>query len=637
MTVTDDIKARIDIADLISETVKLRRSGKNYLGFCPFHPNTRTPAFVVFPDTNTWRCFGECNEGGDIFKFVMKKEGWDFPETLKYLAKRAGVKLEPLTPQKKEENKLIVKLQRSLEESVTFYRHQLLQTDAGKKALTYLQSKRGLTKQTIENFELGYAPHSWDAALNHLKGKGYSDNNLLQAGLITERQGDSGYYDRFRHRIVFPIRDTSGNMSGLGARILDPNDVPKFINSPQTILFDKSALLYGLDKARKAIRKRNQVVIVEGYLDVIALHQADYKNSVSPMGTALTEAQLRQLKRFTRKIVLALDPDAAGEKATLRGLEVAREALDRSPDIVFDVRGLIRHEARLRADLRVSTLPEGKDPDEIVLSNPDKWGQIISDAKPIITHVMDTLASGRNLNDPKIKSEIAQKITPLIEDVPNAVERDAYRQQLARMLKVDERALLAISGKRYLPKKRKSTKLANSEETQSQITMPVSEHNKAQALENHCLNLLGNHPEMLFQLDRVLLKYGLWRFSTHDFESGDHQHIASIIEESLQQDQYEPNQFIRQNIEKSFSDLAESLFTPLKAEDKQVFDDLVRSLLSLRQLRIKENINQIRFLQQDIQAQTDNPDLSSFQQELLKFIKIRALLDKALSQPIQID
>ena len=263
---------------------------------------------------------------------------------------------------------------------------------------------------------------------------------MAQAGLVNERDG-GGFYDKFRNRIMFPIRDAAGKMAGFGARILDPNDVPKFLNSPQTVLFDKSHLLYGLDQARKAIRMEDQVVIVEGYLDVIALHQSGFKNTVSPMGTALNEDQLRFLKKYSRRIVLALDADAAGEKATLRGLELARNALDRTDEIGFDAHGLLRHEARLQADVRVTTLPEGADPDEVVLSDPEKWRQILASAQPIVVHVMETLAKEKDLDDPKAKSAIASQVLPLIEDVPSPVERDAYRQRLARLLKVDERSL----------------------------------------------------------------------------------------------------------------------------------------------------------------------------------------------------
>jgi DNA primase len=341
MSSIDEIKSRIDIVDLVSETVTLRRSGKNYTGFCPFHANTRTPAFVVFPESGTWRCFGQCNEGGDIFRYVMKKEGCDFSEALHALAEKAGVQLKPPTPQEQVAAEEHEHLRALLEEAVTFYRHQLTSTPAGQPALAYLR-QRGLSDATLEAFGLGYAPNSWDAALKHFKSKGYREQDLIDAGLVTVREAEEQskgeqegaaaaphpaaparrIYDRFRHRITIPIRDERGRMAGFGARILDPEDVPKFLNSPQTALFDKGHLLYGLDRARKTIRTLDQAVIVEGYLDVIALHQAGFANAVSPMGTALTEHQLRLLKRFTRRVILAMDPDAAGYSAA--AAQVAR-------------------------------------------------------------------------------------------------------------------------------------------------------------------------------------------------------------------------------------------------------------------------------------------------------------------------
>ncbi|HEX7974625.1 MAG TPA: DNA primase, partial [Anaerolineales bacterium] len=431
MSTIEDIKARIDIVDLVSETVQLRRSGKNYTGFCPFHANSRTPAFVVFQDTGTWRCFGQCNEGGDIFKYVMKKEGWDFPEALRYLADRAGVQLKAPTPEDQAAAEEHDNLRALLDEAVTFYRHHLRNTPAGQGALEYLRQKRSLSDETIESFGLGYAPHAWDTAAQHFKSKGYSEADLLASGLLTEREAGDGagaqerrVYDRFRNRIMIPIRDERGSMAGFGARILDPNDVPKFLNSPQTPIFDKGRLLFGLDRARKAIRNQDQAVIVEGYLDVIALHQAGFANTVSPMGTALTGHQLNILKRFSRRIILARDPDAAGDKATLRGLQLARQAMDHSQEPVFDARGLLGHEARLQADIRVTTLPDGMDPDEVVNRDPKEWERIIAEARPIVLHVMETLAADRDLDDPKVKSDIAAQVLPLVEDVPNPVERD---------------------------------------------------------------------------------------------------------------------------------------------------------------------------------------------------------------------
>ncbi len=274
---------------------------------------------------------------------------------------------------------------------------------------------------------------------------------LLDAGLVTEREADarlsnseSRIYDRFRHRIMIPIRDENGRMAGFGARIVDPQDIPKFLNSPETPIFTKGHLLYGLDRARKPIRTADQAVIVEGYLDVIALHQAGYENVVSPMGTALTEEQLRLLKRFTRRIVLALDPDTAGQKAVLRGLEAARQAMDREGELGFDARGLLRNEARLQADLRVASMPDNLDPDEIVARDRTEWARLIENAKPIIEHVMETLAHGRDLNDRKITSEIAGQVLPLIRDLPKPEEREFYSQKLARFLKIDERAFIGV-------------------------------------------------------------------------------------------------------------------------------------------------------------------------------------------------
>ena len=456
MTAIDEIKNRVDVVDLVSETVTLRRAGKNYTGFCPFHANTRTPAFVVFPDSGTWRCFGECNEGGDIFRFVMKKEGVDFAEALRMLAERAGVKLESVTPQKKEEEETHQRLRDLLEEAVIFYRHHLLHHPAAQDAQNYLQ-KRGLKPETMESFGIGYAPPGWDTTLQHFTAKGYTAEDLVNAGLVVEKQEGGGVYDRFRHRILFPIREMNGKMAGFGARRLNPEDEPKFLNSPQTELFDKGRLLYGLDAARKAIRAKDQAIIVEGYMDVVVPHQEGFTNLVSPMGTALTEAQLHLLKRFSKRIILALDADAAGEKATLRGLEVARQTLDRTEEISFDPRGLLRHEARLQADLRVTTLPPGMDPDEVVLRDPQEWQQLVDTAKPIVVHVMETLAAAHDLDDPKAKAEVAEQVLPLIEDVANPVERDAYRQRLARLLRVDERSLLTSQPTRQRPQQRRAT------------------------------------------------------------------------------------------------------------------------------------------------------------------------------------
>ncbi len=634
MTAIDDIKARIDVVDLVSETVKLRKAGKNYTGFCPFHPNSRTPAFVVFPDSGTWRCFGQCNEGGDVFKFVMKKEGWDFPETLRYLAQKAGVELEPLTPEREARDETNVRLRTLLEEAVTFYRYHLLQTPAGKEALAYIR-KRGLTDATMEAFGLGYAPNGWEVSLNYFTGKGYTLEELAQTGLVSERQS-GGWHDRFRNRVMFPIRDGMGHMAGFGARILDPDDIPKFLNSPQTALFDKGRLLYGLDQARKAIRAQDQVVIVEGYLDVIALHQGGFTNTVSPMGTALTEDQLRLLKKFTRRIVLALDADAAGEKATMRGLEVARQTMDRDDVIGYDPRGLLHHEARLQADLRVTTLPAGMDPDEVVLRDPEEWRKILEQAKPIVIHVMDTLAASRNMDDPKAKSEIAAQVLPLIEDVPDAVEREDYRQRLARLLKVDERAIGVVSSAGRVLRRSPRTRPAEAGNVQ-----PLDSGRKqlGYALEEHTLRLLIRQPDVCYRLDRALQKAGLGRLSVQDFEHVEHQGLANLILAALEQEDLEPDKYLHGNIPVDLQERASQLQQPLEKGEPsgdQLLEDLVRTLEKLRLLRVNEGLQQMRHLQEDVQ-QEGADTISPYGELIVQYMQVRARLDKALGQPLILD
>jgi DNA primase len=652
MTSIDDIKSRIDIVDLVSETVQLRRSGKSYTGFCPFHPNSRTPAFVVFPESGTWRCFGQCNEGGDIFKFVMKKENWDFPEALRYLAERAGVQLKPPTPEEQVAAEEHDELRSLLEEAVVFYRHQLLNTAPGKDALAYLRTKRGLKDETIEAFGLGYAPGGWELTTQHFKSKGFTEELLLACGLVSQSESGS-VHDRFRHRVMFPIRDERGRMAGFGARILNPDDVPKFLNSPQTALFDKGRLLYGLDRARKAIRSDDQAVIVEGYLDVIAVHQAGFANAVSPMGTALTEQQLYLLKRFSRRIILALDSDAAGDKATLRGLQIARQAMDREQEIAFDARGLLRQEARLQADIRVSVLPGGLDPDEVVNRDPAEWERLLKEARPIVIHVMETLAAAQNVDDPKVKNEIAAQVLPLIEDVPSPIERDTYRQRLARLLRVNESALLEAggqpagwsrSGGRGRPASGRSGPAGRQGQSQSGGTqtggLPVSpglttsSSMSTYLLEAHCLGVLLRRPDLLYQIDRGLQEARLNRLTVDDFQHADHQAMFRLLQQSIDQDIAEPFNFVINSLSLPMMELADGILartTRLDPNDERVLEDLMRGILDLRRRRVRQEIEYMRFLFEEAQDQGDLLG-TQYMQTLKRHNDLLSNLDQAMGK-----
>jgi DNA primase len=627
MTEIDEIKARIDIVDLVSETVELRRSGRNYVGFCPFHPNTRTPAFAVWPETGTWRCFGECNDGGDIFQFVMKKEGWDFPGALRVLAERAGVDLTPPTPEQEEQAEENQRLRTLLEDAVTFYRHNLVNAPTGESALAYLRG-RGLSDETVEAFGLGYAPDTWEAALTHFASRGYSTQEMSDAGLVTE--GDSGnLFDRFRGRVMLPIRDERGRMAGFGARTLDPDGLPKYLNSPQTPVFDKGRILFGLDRARREIRARDQVVIVEGYMGVLAPHQHGYTNVVATMGTAMTEHHLRLIKRYTRRIVLAMDSDAAGMQATLRGLEVARQTLDRERELLFDARGLLRWEGRLQADIRVSTLPEGMDPDDLVNQDAQAWEGLIEAAKPVVMHVMDTLALGRDLDDPKVKTEIAAQVVPLINDPPNPIERDTYRQRLARMLRVDERTLLGQGQfrpvqRRYRPKKSQAEPAPPEKIVQDRTSATLKR-------EFHILGALIRRPDLIYRIDRYLREDGLARLSVQDFENTDHKELFQLLIKSLDQNDVEPLDYVLNHLSDPMFNPTDAILEQTKDVDTRadfILGDVLRALVILREHQISQQLDLLRFLQETAQ---ENGDLKAveYQDTMLKYATLRGRLHKA--------
>jgi DNA primase len=627
MTAIDEIKARIDIVDLVSETVDLRRSGRNYTGFCPFHSNTRTPAFAVWSETGTWRCFGECNDGGDIFKFVMKKEGADFSEALRVLAERAGVDLKPPTPAEQEQAEENERLRALLEDAVTFYRHNLLNSPAGAAALDYLH-QRGLTDETIEAFGLGLSPNAWEAAAVYFKSKGYSEQELLDAGLVSSRDS-GGIYDRFRNRVVLPIRDERGRMAGFGARTLDPEGLPKYLNSPQTEVFDKGRILFGLDQGRRDIRAKDQVVIVEGYMGVLAPHQHDFKNVVATMGTALTEHHLRLIKRFTRRIVLAMDSDAAGVKATLRGLQVARQTLDREGEMRFDARGLLRQEGRLQADIRVTTLPDGMDPDDVVNRDPAEWSTLVESAKPVVVHVMETLASGRDTDDPKVKTEIASQVMPLIQDLPNAIERDTYRQRLARLLRIDERSLMTAAGIRT-PRRRYKRK-PPTVETPPQERMIQDGASATHKREAHILGVLIRDPDLIYRIDRNLQEDGLSKINPLDFQDTNHQVLLELLVNSLDQNDVEPLNYVLNHISDPMLNPTDDILKRTQDVDSNVNDilsDVLRALLMLRDHQISQQLDHLRFLQESAQEDGDLK-ASEYQDTMLKYSTMRSRLDKA--------
>ncbi|MBN1485476.1 MAG: DNA primase [Chloroflexia bacterium] len=493
MSVVDEVKERLDIVEVIQSYVPLKKAGRNYKGLCPFHAE-KTPSFVVFPETGTWHCFGACGTGGDVFSFVMKRENMGFGEALRLLARRAGVELEPPSPQATEAERRLDVLREINQAAATYFFHRLLQSDEAARARSYLEG-RGLSRETIERFQVGYALDRWDGLLRYLGDKGYALQDLHEAGLIVEREDGSGYYDRFRGRVIVPIRDQRGRTIGFGGRILGEG-VPKYLNSPQTPLFDKSSVLFGLDQARAGIRTSGVAVIVEGYMDVLMAHQHGINNVVAQMGTALTEAQLRLLKRLTQRFVLALDSDTAGDQATLRGLDVAREVMDREVVPVPTARGLIRFEERLAADIHIVSLPEGRDPDEVIRESPAQWVQLVANAKPVMDYYFDALSADLDLTTAKGKADVVSRLGPLVAELSDRVQRAHYLQQLGRMVQVDEAALwqqIRQAGGHKQPPRH------------GQGQQPAEPSHKAGlGLDEHCLSFALHYPHLLAQADEAL-------------------------------------------------------------------------------------------------------------------------------------
>ncbi|MFC1902249.1 DNA primase [Chloroflexota bacterium] len=417
MSAIDEVKQKTDIVEVIGQYATLKKAGRNLTALCPFHSENH-PSFFVYPEQQSWHCFGACNTGGDAFSFIMKKEGIDFGEALRLLAERAGITLPSRRePDSRKEEK--EELYRINDAATLHFHNLLLNSPAAEKARGYVAG-RGFSAQTVTDFQLGFSLDSWEALKQHLRERSHSEENIRNAGLLAE--ADNGKtYDRFRGKLMFPIRDIKGRTIGFGARVLD-DSLPKYVNSPQTPTFDKSSILYGLDLAAAAIRKQEMAVIMEGYMDVITAHQNGITNVVASMGTAITETQVNILKKLSRNLVLALDADAAGEEAMLRG---------------------VGYENTLNAEIRVIILPEGKDPDDVIREDATTWQDLVAKAVPIVDYTFDKVTSQLDLNTARGKSLTVERLLPVAAEIKDPVRQAHYMQKLARLAGVTERTLEA--------------------------------------------------------------------------------------------------------------------------------------------------------------------------------------------------
>ena len=427
-----EIKNAADIVDIVSESVLLKKAGKNYIGLCPFH-SEKTPSFTVSPDKQIFHCFG-CSTGGNVFSFLMKQEGFSFPEAARHLAKRYGVDVpdRPLSPEQKKkigERESVLDINRRAGD---FYHQTLLNSTAGQNARSYL-SKRGISQKTIVDFKLGYARDGWDHLLRFFSNKRISSMLLEKSGLILPRKNKSGHYDRFRNRVIFPIFDVNLQVVGFGGRVLD-DALPKYLNSPETAIYNKSRSLYGIHRAKDKCRAAGTVYIVEGYLDLLALHQHGIENSVATLGTALTADHVKLLTRYARRMILVYDSDEAGIRSAQRCIETFwTEHVDFRRADVF---------SEDKADTHILVLPTGHDPDSYIFEHgPEAFIAAASDSPGIITFLMDCAVRKHGLTtEGKIRviSELQEPLAAINDPIAQAI----YIQQLAERLGIAESAVL---------------------------------------------------------------------------------------------------------------------------------------------------------------------------------------------------
>ena len=535
----EQIKSRLNIADVVQSYIKLQKAGANFKANCPFH-NEKTPSFFVSPARQSWHCFG-CSRGGDMFSFVMEIEGIDFSESLKILADRAGVEIEKIDKNRQNERLRLLQL---IDESVKFYEAEMRKNG---EVIAYLK-KRGMKGETAKSFGIGYAPAGWRNLYDYLKDKGYSDSEMEKAGMtVKSAKAQAGYYDRFRSRIMFPILNVSGQAVGFSGRIFGEEGTDsggKYINSPQTVLYDKSAILYAFDKAKNEIRKKDACVIVEGQMDAVMSHQAGAANAVAVSGTALTAEHLKLIKRLTEKIIMAFDKDEAGARASSKGIDMALAE-------GFEV--------------KIAVSPSGKDPADAVLDNPESWLKAVSEAKNVIEFYLELFDE---------RKDIERKILPYIAVLPSEMEKAGWVKKVAEKLKIKEDAVWD-----ELKKVKSAPKQLGSSASKSNLEaeLPSPKQTRLEFMRNKLLGI------------------ALWQKDTHD------QELKSIIDEftALKKDEIdnypseEKNRLILE-AELFFSEEAslagEFLKIKKEIEKEEVKEELENITVKIKELEMAEDL-----------------------------------------------
>ncbi len=505
----EEVKAHNDIVDVISKYVSLKKSGKNYKGLCPFHKE-KTPSFIVSEEKQFFHCFG-CSESGDVITFIMKMENLDFPSAVILLGEWVGIYPDKNSLSEKEKTEIsrkntIYKINR---EAAIFYYKNLHKKHLF--GLRYLY-RRGLDIRTIKKFGLGYADDQWDSLNSYLLDKGYDQKSICDAGLAIEKKNKDGFYDRFRKRIIFPIFNATGKIIGFGGRAIDTETIPKYLNSPETPVFQKGSHLYGLNFAKRAVGLEKQIIVVEGYMDVLSLYQHGFKNVVASLGTSLTKQHVELLKRYASEILIAYDADAAGQAATLRGLDLFSEA---------------------GCSLRIIQFPEGQDPDEFILKNGNQaFADKILQASPLVDYKIMLAKQQNDLATAEGKIQFVRAVTKIIRQLKSSVEKDAYIQKVAQESQISIEAIQSevYGNSHYLYLNEKKPIFSNAKyrsksdrHNNRYKIKPVQPIQKSRHIEaERCLlKILITYPESFPKIHEII--------SYDDFTDSTHGKIAKII------------------------------------------------------------------------------------------------------------
>lgn len=467
----EEIKHRIDIVELIGQYLKLQKAGRNYKALCPFH-SEKTPSFNVSPELQIFKCFG-CQKGGDIFTFYQEIEGVEFSQAVKDLAERAGVKLSSNAPRDKaEESKS--RLEELNQTALKFFAYFLEKHNCGQEAREYLK-KREIKQETIKQFSLGYAPKSWNSLGNYLLKKGYSLPEIIKTGLVSPGKVKPGWYDRFRGRVIFPLFDQRDRLVGFTGRVLDKSTKEaKYVNTPETPLFSKSRFLYGLNHSKIAIKTNRKVIVVEGQFDMITPFQNGTLNIIASGGTALTNEQLRLIKRYADEILLAYDGDSAGVQASWRGVQLAKD---------------------MGLEVKVVNISQGKDPDDFARNDPTGWKKAIENAEPAYDFYIRSAAKNADLNKAEDRRRVGEKVLPIIVSIPDQIEQDYYLKKLGQLLKISE----DVGRQALLQTKTKSATRATAN------LIPNKKEESISSKQEHFLNLSLNLPwkEVKIELENL--------------------------------------------------------------------------------------------------------------------------------------